>query len=1576
MKKYQRYITLTTLAALVSTSPLFAENVQTLTERLATLQKDEGYTVNFKDVTALEVVKFLSKIGNLNFIYNEADLNFQITMTSEGEASLPSVLSAFLQVIQVNGLSVIEDGKNIIIVNKEEAKPEIGPVFTDQTNALGQFLPGVLTRVFTVTNSDPQAVSTVITELLSKNAIVTMVRNSRKVIVTDVIANINKVTKLLEELDSPVSTLQLKTYTPKYENAAQLEELLRQFLTPISEGNPVILTSQNGGKSLYMMSTPFLIQEATKHLKQIDSKEASGGSVLVHKLEYQSYDTLKASLQEVVKGMSATGSNEGLEDAVNSMRFIPSSNSIVFTGSRGALQELKNLLANLDSESSKNFVQTQQSDFFVYKLKSATEEQIETAIEHVVERLKKSHSADPRMLETLEQARYISETHSVLFTGPEDVLAKVQALMPTLDVSPDEATTPFKKLPPSTDFYIYHPKTHNGDALLDSLEEMGDSLKDSGLADSEFLHTLETAKYNEASNSLSFTGTKASIDRIKSILPNIDSAQAAFSSASNYYIYRPKGLNGEKLLEELKTVAKNFKSAQLQDKQLITTLNNARYNSSTNSLIFTGTPQSIAEIKSLIPTVEGSAANVYLYKIENTSKASIEDGLKRITEGLPHDSPLYVAVHTVKYLPASHSLAFQANEETKKQLQDLLTVVDQVETSNKAFRIIQLTNVSGKVVLEDTRDMVKNLKHSGGNEALIEALESARYIPSTDSVYISGSTRVVEEAAKIIQGFDIPVSQRSGNGKVSFGLYKLTNSAGPHVMEEIREMIKHMQSSDVQEPALLQALQSARYVRSSNAIYFTGTQEVIPQVREIIENFDDEGSEAKRETYSLYKLKAANGELVMEDLRKMRSNLHSSGIHDEELIKSLESARYVAQTNSIYFTGTKESIAEMNQIIGSFDTPRSGQNTAYYMYRPVHGTPESVKQNMIEIAEELRASGLADSTLINSIRRVKIVDSSDSLIFTGSPQNIEEIKQMIQGVDNPQHQIKSVGSVSFIVYKIQHTPANQLIAHSRSVAADLKASDSKDKDLIRTLETVRYIKESNSLVFTGTKASLDKALTLMNKFDGKDSTGPQAPAPEEYVIYKPVNMSGEELIQTLKDFQQNLVASGVDQNELYSTINNLRWMPRTSSILVSGNADATKKVIELLKRFDVPGNDANGAVDTVADSSFLIYKVQYHQGSEIEQALSGIAKDLATSGDKERNKKLIEAINSLQWIEITNSIVGTGDSQTLARLRELIKNIDVPLKQVFIEVLVLETSSTDELDFGLTWGSQGVYRNRLGYGFGAQPKPATTTTSTIGSQFLEKLQGLNATTKPTGADVPLTSGGDLGVLGDIILHKGTSYFALGSLVRALQSDGDSTIVLNQKIITQDNKESTIFVGNNIPYAGSVVQTTQNAGTQTNTNLEYRDIGVNLSIKPTVGSDGVITMTINQDISEEEEDLTGDVIQTGQVNGIRTSKTTTQTRVTMPDNAFLAISGMIRNQTTHVKTGLPCLGGLPILGAAFSENQRTKKTQNVVIFIKPRIINTFDEYKDITTNQEDTYRSMAQPENFDAAIELVKTPDDD
>jgi type III secretion protein C len=237
------------------------------------------------------------------------------------------------------------------------------------------------------------------------------------------------------------------------------------------------------------------------------------------------------------------------------------------------------------------------------------------------------------------------------------------------------------------------------------------------------------------------------------------------------------------------------------------------------------------------------------------------------------------------------------------------------------------------------------------------------------------------------------------------------------------------------------------------------------------------------------------------------------------------------------------------------------------------------------------------------------------------------------------------------------------------------------------------------------------------------------------------------------------------------------------------------------------------------------------------------------------------------------------------------------------------------------------------------------------------------------------------VIGEVIRHNGQTFLTLGSLLSALQTDSETSIIMTPKIITQDGRTSTLFRGENIPFVGSFVSNSGN-NTINTSNIEYRDIGVSLTITPVLGNSDIVTLDINLDRSQTVGDINQATLAPGSqtANGIITSKTTMQTTVHVPDNNFLVLTGMVNNSNVKAKGGIPCLGGLPLVGALFSKSADSITNSNIVIFIRPHIINSVEDMRKVTTHEEDYFRDQVGTpfleRNFEDGMELIKTIDDD
>ncbi|HLB52691.1 MAG TPA: secretin N-terminal domain-containing protein, partial [Chlamydiales bacterium] len=804
------------------------------------------------------------------------------------------------------------------------------------------------------------------------------------------------------------------------------------------------------------------------------------------------------------------------------------------------------------------------------------------------------------------------------------------------------------------------------------------------------------------------------------------------------------------------------------------------------------------------------------------------------------------------------------------------------------------------------------------------------------------------------------------------------------------------------EAALIETIHSMQWIDASQSFLFQGTDPSIQRLKDLLSTFASSTpiqAPTPKTGYSIYKLQNATVDQMEEDLDKLAKDLSETTVSDKNLIAAIEQIRYVKETNSLLLTGDATVIEELKNIIAQYDHPQTATepvNSDFFMYKPQHLQAQEIEKSLQDIGSSLQQAGLADASLLRAISSAKYVATTNSIIFTGNTESLQKIQTLLQEIDVPPKThapIQHVGKTTFLLYKLKHAGGTQIVSAIRSMEEDLKKSGNADKEFLAALDSMKYVKETNSLLFTGTEPALTKVEALLS---GYDVTSLAAPAPAEkptpspastnFFVYRPTAVPGVELERMVYDFAENLKMSGLSDPDLFNAIASMRWVEKTQSLIFTGTPRSLEQIQTLLKDFDNPANlreeaPSGTAIQAIDNTSFLVYKLQFHRGDEIQSALRQIAKDLANT-NAPVNQNLLHAIQSIQWLDVTNSLLCSGDQETLTRLKELIKNLDIPLKQVFIEILVIETSLTNALNFGLEWGANYNFNNKFGASsYNTLPPP--NAQSVFPDTFITNLGKLEPPATPTPiGNIPANVGFDLGVIGEVIKHNGQTFLTLGSLLTALQQDTETTIVNTPKILAQDGRTSVFFSGSNIPFTGSFVNNTQSGATIQTSNLEYRDIGLKLMITPVLGNSDIVTLDINLDREQTATDINQTALNFSSqtANGIVTSKTSMQTTVHVPDRNFLVLSGFVNNSNTKQKSGIPCLGGLPLIGAAFSKSNDTISSQNIVIFLRPYILNSIEDMRKMTAEQEEYFREQSPTpfleHNYNDSLELLKTIDDD
>lgn len=368
-------------------------------------------------------------------------------------------------------------------------------------------------------------------------------------------------------------------------------------------------------------------------------------------------------------------------------------------------------------------------------------------------------------------------------------------------------------------------------------------------------------------------------------------------------------------------------------------------------------------------------------------------------------------------------------------------------------------------------------------------------------------------------------------------------------------------------------------------------------------------------------------------------------------------------------------------------------------------------------------------------------------------------------------------------------------------------------------------------------------------------------------------------------------------------------------------------------------------VGHIQRTQFYIHKLRYRNGDQIAHALNKIAESLHISGTS--NIDLISAINSTQWLEGSNSLVFTGTPDSLDKIRELVEEIDTPLRQVFLEMLILELTLTDALDFSVNLGE------RFGGGLVAGVEEFVTGASTLNNGFLDAIGPTGfATPPPPLRTFVQQEGFTWGVIGIHLTHRGNTFATLGALVRALHNKTNVQVITNPKILTEDNSPAEIFVGINTQYPTQAIA--NNEGSIVTQNFEYRDVGVRLKVTPLISNNDIITLEIQEEISRAVPSTVNQPF-TNTAVGPTTTVNRTTTRVHMPNKYFLVLSGNLQDVETHNRKQVPCLGSIPILGALLSDKHRECDKTNLMIFIRPEIIDTVAQIQDLTKRQQNIWR---------------------
>lgn len=408
-------------------------------------------------------------------------------------------------------------------------------------------------------------------------------------------------------------------------------------------------------------------------------------------------------------------------------------------------------------------------------------------------------------------------------------------------------------------------------------------------------------------------------------------------------------------------------------------------------------------------------------------------------------------------------------------------------------------------------------------------------------------------------------------------------------------------------------------------------------------------------------------------------------------------------------------------------------------------------------------------------------------------------------------------------------------------------------------------------------------------------------------------------------------------------------------------AEEPVPVIKITRR----GEPVDAYVPVPSDRmKFYLHKLQYRKGDSVMAQVQSIATSLQ---DSPGHGDLMTIINTMQWLQDSKTLVFTGTPENIEKLKDLVEQIDIPLRQVYIEMLILQTTMNELLEFGVNWGQRfggGHQAGSQGFQAGARGVQGALDSAGVtglGGTFPNVDTGtpFNNALVPDPNNLARNEAFSLGVLGQHIIHKGLGieFNSIGALVRALHDRTQDKIIQTPRIITEDGVPAQIFVGINTPFKTQSLSNDE-ARVITN-NFEFRDVGTSLQVTPYLHNSDIITLEIVQEVSS----ISGQTATSGnsnQIIGPTTNKNSTKTTLHIPNGYFVIMSGMMQDDLIQVRKQVPCLGGIPVVGSAFSFKQYNDTRNSLMIFIRPLIIDTDEEIQNLTRHQQDVFKCYTTP----------------
>ena len=590
----------------------------------------------------------------------------------------------------------------------------------------------------------------------------------------------------------------------------------------------------------------------------------------------------------------------------------------------------------------------------------------------------------------------------------------------------------------------------------------------------------------------------------------------------------------------------------------------------------------------------------------------------------------------------------------------------------------------------------------------------------------------------------------------------------------------------------------------------------------------------------------------------------------------------------------------------------------------VTAVPATPAQALRLFSAQLRTQGFA---LVESSGLFLVVPEADAKLQSGA---------VSAGTPSA-----ATGQIQTQIFRLNHEAANNLVLVLRP--------------LISPNNTINVNPGNNSLIITDYADNLRRIGTIITALDIPNATGVEIIRLQHAVATDLAPIVN----RLIESGGTGAAAQGQTDNSFKTT---LLAEPRSNSLILrAANPARVALVRTLVDKLDKAAFNGGGK-DTAGGNIHVVY-LKNADASKLAVTLRAALAATATSpslssisapgipppagvgsgsaSNSNITASLVSAQPStggqIQADPSTNSLIITAPEPQYRQLRAVIDKLDARRAQVFVESLIAEVNSDKAAEFGIQ------FQTLLGRG-GNKNIGFLGTNFNIGGTNLITL----ATRAAAGVFTPST-GANFGVA------RQNGVNVLGFLARFLEANGDGNILATPNLLTLDNEEARIVIGQNVPFVtGSFTNTGSNNGSvnpfQT---IERKDVGLTLRVKPQISEDGTVKMQIFQEVSS---------VQASSINsstGLITNKRSIESNVLVEDGAIVVLGGLLQDEYSGNQEKVPILGDVPFFGNLFKSEARSRKKTNLMVFLRPVIVRDASSTESLSLDRYDEMRAAQQ-----------------